>query len=145
MKFDKLRFEICDDFASGDFIFDAYGNDLNELFAACAAACFHALTDLEKVRPVRKITLEQNGEYPEELLYNFISELIYLKDTEKLFLSDFDIDISPDRKALKAIVAGEPIDYDRHTIKTDVKAATYHNLKIEKVFNGYKVRMVLDL
>jgi SHS2 domain-containing protein len=145
MKYHKLRFEICDDFASGDFIFDAYGNNLNELFAACAAACFHAITDLEKVRPVRKITVEQNGENPEELLYNFISELIYLKDAEKLFLSEFDIDISPDRKALKAIVAGESIDYDRHTIKTDVKAATYHDLKIEKVDSGYKVRMVLDL
>jgi SHS2 domain-containing protein len=145
MKFKELKYKVCDDFATADYIFDAYGDTLNELFAACAAACFHAITDLEKVQPLKVLKFEIKADNIEDLLFSFISELIYLKDTEKLFLSEFDIDISPDRKILKAVVAGEPIDYDKHTIKTDVKAATYHNLKIDKTDSGYKVRMLLDL
>jgi SHS2 domain-containing protein len=141
----KYRFEICDEYPSADFIFDAYGDNLNELFAACASACFFAMTDPEKITPVKEFAFELRGDNPEELLYSFISELIYLKDTEKVFLSVFNVEIAPDGKSLLAAVTGEPINYDRHTIKTDVKAATYHDLKIEKVSGGYKARMILDL
>jgi SHS2 domain-containing protein len=141
----KYRFEICEEYPSADFIFDAYGNDLNELFAACASACFYAMTDLEKIKPVKEFAIELKADSAEELLYSFISELIYLKDTEKVFLSVFNVKIVPDGKSLLAAVSGESIDYDRHTIKTDVKAATYHDLKIEKVSGGYKARMILDL
>lgn len=139
------RFKICEELASADFIFDAYGSDLNELFAACATACFYAMTDPEKVRPVKEYALEANGDGIEDLLFSFISELIYLKDIDKVFFSVFNVDIAPDQKSLKAVVAGEPIDYNRHTIKTDVKAATYHDLEIKKTADGFKTRMILDL
>jgi SHS2 domain-containing protein len=139
------KFEIRDDIASADFIFDAYGDSLNELFVSCATACFSAMTDLETVAPIKEFSIELNGDNAEELLYGFISEIIYLKDIEKIFLSAFDVDIAPDRKSLKAVVTGEPIDYDKHTIKTDVKAATYHELEISKLDGGFKAHMVLDL
>ncbi len=141
----KYKFEICENVASADYLFDAYGRDLNELFAACAWACFSAMTNPEKVRPSSEFTLELQGESVEELLYNFISELIYLKDAKKIFLSAFDVTIASDNSSLNAVVAGESIDYNMHTIKTDVKAATYHDLRIEKIDGGYKAHMLLDL
>jgi SHS2 domain-containing protein len=141
----KPKFEIRDEIASADFIFDAYGDSLNELFASCAAACFSAMTDLEKVAPTREFSMELRGDDIEELLYGFISEIIYLKDLEKVFFSVFDVDIGSDRKSLKAVVAGETIDYNKHTIKTDVKAATYHDLQITKLDGGFRAHMVLDL
>ncbi len=136
---------MFENFASADYLFDAYGNNLNELFAACAWACFSAMTNPEKVRPSSEFSVELEAENVEELLYNFISELIYLKDVKRLFLSAFDINIAADKRSLKAVVAGESIDYNMHTIKTDVKAATYHDLRIEKTDGGYKARMLLDL
>ncbi len=145
MKFGSLTFNVIENHTSGDFLFDAYGNTLNELFASCAAACFYAMTDLEKIHPAGNYTFEIKGESLEDLLYNFISELIYLKDVEKVFLSAFNIEIAPDCKSLSALVMGETIDYKKHTIKTDVKAATYHNLKVQKLDNGYAARMMLDL
>ncbi len=141
----NYKFEVFENVASADYLFDAYGNDLNELFAACAWACFSAMTDPEKVSPASEFTLELQGESVEELLYNFISELIYLKDAKKIFLSAFDVTIASDNSSLNAVVAGESIDYNMHTIKTDVKAATYHDLRIEKIDGGYKAHMLLDL
>ncbi len=132
----NYKFEVFENVASADYLFDAYGNDLNELFAACAWACFSAMTNPEKVRPSSEFSVELEAENVEELLYNFISELIYLKDVKRLFLSAFDINIAADKRSLKAVVAGEPIDYNIHTIKTDVKAATYHDLRIEKADDG---------
>jgi SHS2 domain-containing protein len=86
-----------------------------------------------------------DGEDTNELLYNFIAELVYLKDTEKSFFSYFEIRIDEDQKSLNAVVRGEPIDYNRHVIKTDVKAVTHHGLNIAKREDEYVTRMILDL
>ncbi len=68
-----------------------------------------------------------------------------MKDVEKMFFSGFDIVISDDIRSLKASIFGEAISYDKHEIKTDVKAVTYHDLRIISDINGYRTRMILDL
>jgi SHS2 domain-containing protein len=62
-----------------------------------------------------------------------------------IFLSKFDIDIDVDDLSLKSIAWGERIDYNKHEIKTDVKAVTYHNLQIKKLQKGFEVKVILDL
>ncbi len=141
----RPKFRVVEDTTSADFVFEAYGASANELFANCALACFYAMTDPTTVDPVKSYRLEVKGETIEDLLYNYMAELIFIKDTEKVFLSQFDVDILPDNTALKAIVRGEPIDYNKHIIKTDVKAATYHDLHVRADKEGYSTRMILDL
>ena len=138
-------FTIVEELASADFIFDAFGDSLDELFLNCARACFFAMTDSDLVNPADSFSFEVRGETPEDLLYSFISELIFLKDSEIVFLSRFEIEIDKSGKLLKAVVWGERIDYNKHTIKTDVKAATYHDLRIREQHGRYSVRMILDL
>lgn len=141
----KPKFRVIEDIASADFVFEAHGVNISELFANCALACFFAMTDPATVDPVKSFKLEVEGHRIEDLLYNFIAELIFIKDAEKVFLSQFDIDISPDNAILKAVVGGEPIDYNKHIIKTDVKAVTYHELRVWTDKEGYSARMILDL
>jgi SHS2 domain-containing protein len=141
----QKKFEIVDEFASADYIFDAYGVTLDKLFEACAAACFFAMTDPRTVEPRQQLSLEVCGDDINELLYNFISELVFLKDTQKMFFSEFIIKISDDRKSLQATIAGESINFDRHVVKTDVKAVTFHGLDIKKENHGFRTRMILDL
>lgn len=142
---ERPKFKIVEDTTSADFVFEAYGATTNKLFANCALACFYAMTDPAGVDPVKSYKLEVKGQTTEELLYNFMAELIFIKDSEKVFLSQFDLDISPDNTILKAVVSGEPIDYNKHMIKTDVKAATYHDLRVWVNKEGYSARMILDL
>ena len=139
------KFKIVEDIPSADFIFDAFGESLDELFANCAEACFSAMTDIDKVERLNSFNVEVTGETAVDLLYSFISELIFLKDTENVFLSRFEIEIDKTGKSLKAVARGEKIDYDKHEIKTDVKAATYHDLHIRKEEGRFVVRMILDL
>jgi len=145
MKSDNFEFKLVEDFASADFVFDAYADTLENLFIACATACFTAMTDPRLVEPKLKYDISVSGENLNELLYNYIAELIYLKDTEKIFLSSFEVRISEDRQSLYSVVKGEAIDYNKHVIKTDVKAVTYHALEIKKHDGGFMTRMVLDL
>ncbi len=140
-----MGFKIVEDIVSGDFVFDAAGNTLEELFTSCAEACFSAMTKLTKVEAADEFSISIEGDDFEELLFNFLSELIYLKDTEKTFFSKFEVSISEDSKSLKSLALGEKIDYDKHEIKTDVKAVTYHKMKIVRIDGGFKVRVILDL
>ncbi len=142
---ERPKFKVVEDTTSADFVFEAYGVSINELFSNCALACFFAMTDTTTVARVTSFNVEVKGETIEDLLYNYMAELIFIKDTEKVFLSQFDVDILPDNTALKAVVRGEPIDYNKHTIKTDVKAVTYHDLHVRTDGEGYSVRMILDL
>ena len=142
---EKCKFKLVDDLVSGDFVFDAYGESLNELFANCATACFYAMTESARVNSVSDYKIELLGENLEELLFNFLSELIYLKDAERIFCSKFVIDIDIDKNSLSAVVWGEKINYERHTIKTDVKAVTYYGLKIINENDRYTVRVILDI
>ena len=142
---EKPKFRVVEEISSADFVFEAYGVNTEELFANCALACFYAMTDPATVNPVESFKLEVEGDTIEDLLYSYMAELIFIKDTEKVFLSKFDIEISPDNATLKAVARGEPIDYNKHTIKTDVKAVTYHDLHVRKDKAGYSVRMILDL
>lgn len=142
---ERPKFKVVEDTTSADFVFEAYGVSINELFANCALACFFAMTDTAGVDPVTSFDVEVKGETIEDLLYNFMAEIIFIKDAEKVFLSQFDIDISLNNTILKAVVRGEGIDYNKHTIKTDVKAVTYHDLHVRAEKDGYSARMILDL
>jgi len=140
-----VGFRIIEEIVSGDFVFQAWGNTLEELFAACAEACFSAMTDPAGVEPREDYPVKIRAENLEDLLYDFLAELIYLKDTEKIFLSKFDIEIDVDKISLNSVAWGETIDYNKHEIKTDVKAVTYHDLKIIKARDRYEAKIILDL
>lgn len=140
-----MGFKIIEDIVSGDFVFQASGNTLEELFASCAEACFSAMTELAGVEPIDGYRVDVEADNIDDLLFNFLAELIYLKDTEKIFLTKFDIDIDVDNVSLKSIARGERIDYNKHQIRTDVKAVTYHDLQIKKPRDGFEVKVILDL
>jgi|WetSurMetagenome_2_1015567.scaffolds.fasta_scaffold267696_2 SHS2 domain-containing protein len=141
----RYKIEIIEDHASADFVFDAYGRTPADLFEACAKATFGVMTELNRIDICIERIIELTADDINELLYAFISELIYLKDAEKIFFREFVIQISDDSKSLTAIVKGERIDHGRHIIKTDVKAATYHDLNITHDSVYYRTRMILDL
>ena len=140
-----MGFRIIEEIVSGDFVFQAWGNNIEELFAACAEACFSAMTDPAAVEPKNDYPVKIKAENLEDLLYNFLAELIYLKDIDKIFFSKFDIEIDIEEVSLNAVAWGETIDYNKHEIKTDVKAVTYHDLKIVKSTDRYEVKVILDL
>jgi SHS2 domain-containing protein len=95
---------------------------------------------------VRK-DLTIRAENLEDLLFNWLSELVYVKDVEHLIFSEFDITIVEDKGGLllTATLGGEEIDPRRHELGQDVKAVTYHLFEIKKVNGRYEARVVLDI
>ncbi len=94
-----------------------------------------------------KYEFEKESDDIEMLLFNFLSELILIKDSEQLLFSKFDVDIFPvdGRWKVKCTCFGEKIDPEKHELLVDVKAVTMHKFKIEEVKNGWRARVVLDI
>lgn len=130
---------------TADLKFRSYGKTLNEAFANAGKAIFAAITNLSKVSSTtsRKITLE--AENLEMLLHDFLSELIYLFSVEEMLFKKFDVKIvQVDTYQLHATAHGEKINLKKHLLQKEVKAATYHSMKIEKKNGGWLVEVVCD-
>jgi SHS2 domain-containing protein len=121
-----------------------YGTSLGELFENAAFAMFDILADLENLSgdTVEKFALE--APTAEELLITWLDELLYNFYTKQLIFFRFRIDELAGTR-LTATAFGRPVGANRNRLKTEIKAATYHDLKIVKTAEGYTVDIVFDV
>lgn len=129
---------------TADIGIDAFGATLQELFANAAFALFDIITELPKVAGKVKHTITISGIDREQLLVNWLSELLYLHDVKNLLFRDFRITDMTDNQ-LTATVCGELFNEERHVIRTGIKAVTYHNLSIVQTDHQWKARVIFDL
>ena len=135
------NYKFIEDLTS-DVMFEAYGKDLKELFKNSALALSSVICDVEKLEEEKSFSVDLKGDSLEELMVNWLQEIIALVDTDELFFSRFDInEISENH--LKAKVYGEPISPEKAGVV--VKGVTYYKLKLEKIKDNYKATISLDI
>ena len=120
----------------------AYGKSLAEAFANAAYGLFSLIVEPNKVKEKesRKVTVQAQD--AEGLLFNWINELIYIFEVERLLFKSFDI-TEFTGQSLEATCWGEKYDPCRHQLKTGVKSATYHMLKVDGEKN--RVQVIFDV
>jgi SHS2 domain-containing protein len=138
----KRAFEIIDHVADVGIV--AYGTDVEELFSNAALALFSLITEPESIEEKLHLDLEVSSEGRDRLLVEWLNELIYLFDAERILFNRFDIKRLTHNE-LKATCYGEGFDPMKHKIKIGVKAATYHMLKLDKNGDGCKAQIILDI
>ena len=136
------RFELVDH--TGDLGVRVFGESLSQLFEQAAHALTFILTEPETIRlkETRRIQLEAKTH--EELLITWLNELVYLFETKGLLFKTYDV-LSVHAHHLEALAQGESYVEGRHPIKTTVKAATYHQLKIENHQGVWTAQVIFDL
>jgi SHS2 domain-containing protein len=139
------RYRFLEDVAIADAAFLAEGETLEELLEVCARAVFEVMADTKTIKHKHKEEIELAGENPEELLFDWLAELIYLKDSKYMLFNRFDIEIQKKNGyGLKAVVWGEPADQKRHKVRVDVKAVTYHQLEVKQKKDKWMAKVILD-
>ena len=136
------RFEFVDH--TGDLGVRLSGESLPRLFEQAAEALTFILTDPKTIRikKTRRFLLEAKTD--EELLITWLNELVYLFETKGLLFKTYDVLAVHDHR-LEALAQGESYVEGRHPIKTTVKAATYHQLKIENHQGVWTAQVIFDL
>ena len=143
-----MPYKYLEEIGTADIAFEATARDLPELFTDAADAMTNVMIDnIEAIQPRDIRQIELSNEKLEMLLFDFLQELIFLKDAERLLLRirDVQIDERNDIYFAKAIAEGERIDAERHHQRADVKAVTLHDFCVEQAENGWKARVLLDI
>ncbi len=143
-----MPYKFLEEIGTADIAFEAVGRDLPELFRDAADATMNVMIDnLDAIEPRETRNIELSNEKIDMLLFDFLQELIYFKDAERLLLRTREVRIDErDQKwFLKAEATGEPLDAARHHQRADVKAVTLHDFSVEKEEGCWKARVLLDI
>ena len=138
----KERFRFLD-IATADMAFEAFGKTLEQAFANAMIALEEIITDTDKIKEKIEKNIELEAENENALLFDFLSELLFIFDTEQLIFKKADIKIKKNKKLkLKAKLTGDY--FGNKEVRGDVKAITYHRMKVEKKDNMWVVRVIVD-
>ncbi len=143
---DKKSFEFLEHMA--DAYIAAYGKDLAEAFENAALAMFDVMTEVEKVSPQVKDTVEVVAEDEYALLYSWLEALLVKCDIKHMLYSKFkvlDLNKISNGYRLRAEIWGEKFNPKKHTQKVGVKAVTYHRMEIIKEPNKVTLKFILDI
>jgi SHS2 domain-containing protein len=139
-----MDFEYLEHTADAEFI--AYGHTVDETFINAARAMTGLVIDPAKVKPEAEKNIELSGDALDTLLYDWLSELLYIFEVDHLVFSEFKVHVVPQDGGygLEATVLGEPVS--RHPdVFMHIKAVTFHDLRFEKKDNIYEAQVLLDI
>ncbi|MFH1860265.1 MAG: archease [bacterium] len=122
----------------------AYGNTREEAFANIACGMFTILANPDNITPKKSIDIEVTGYNQDELLVNFLSELLYHCSAKKM-LFDRVIILELTSTLVKAKAYGEKYTSGKHQLLQEIKTVTYHQLSIEDTGCGWEIRVIFDV
>lgn len=143
-----MLYEFLEDVATADIAFRAWGKDLQEVFKAAGDATINTMIeDLDSIELKETRTFSLEDDQLDLLLFNFLQELVYYKDSELLLLRSQQIEFEEKqgKHYLNAVLQGETLDRDRHPQGVDVKAVTLHLFQLEKTNDGWTAMVILDI
>ena len=133
---------------TADITIECWAPSLREAFEQAAFATFEVILNTDTVRPMESFDVTVQGIDIQELLVEWIGHLIALVDINNQFYSKFEVTslhAGEEGCSLKGRIWGEEIDLDRHETRTEVKAMTYADMRIDQQPEFTTIWFTLDL
>ena len=142
-----MPFKFIDDVATADCAVEIEAVTLPGIFVDAAKSLTARMIDPATVRSVQSWKIELSEDNIRDLLYSWLSELVFIRDSENVLFSEFEVGNlrTNGECSLSAVARGEKINHDRHDIVVEVKAVTMHLFNVEKQGNSWKAFVVFDL
>ncbi len=142
-----MTYTFLEGITQADVAFEARGKNEEELIVQAGLALESVQVELSTVRPSINRTLTITASTLDNLLFKFLEELVFLKDTEQLVFCAITPSIRRDANTLILTVTlgGELINQTTQRLGTDIKAVTLHHYLVEKTSTGWKAIVVIDI
>ena len=133
-----------------DAIVEVNAKDLHEAFLVAADAVINLTLDQNKVQEIEKMEFSAKGKDLRYLLFSWLEEIPFLLITEGFAIKriEFQINSNDENKnyTIQAFAFGEPLDFQKHNFKVEIKAPTFYDMEIKETKNdGVFMRFLLDL
>lgn len=140
-----------------DVGFTARGATLEECFAAAAEAFNEFGWESGRAEPRKALEVRARAASLEDLMFSWLSELLYLNDGEQWVFRRFEVvsvaqgvvqDPGQEKDGqweIQAVAHGEKFDETRHRARTYVKAVTYHQLAVRETAGGWEATVYIDV
>ncbi|HPL64010.1 MAG: archease [Syntrophales bacterium] len=138
----KPRYRFIDHTA--DLGIEVRGETERDLFANAALAVHDLIADTRTVRPRESRVISVSGIDSNDLLVNFLREVLYLFNGERMLAANCTI-LEMDGERVKAELRGEIFDRERHALKKEIKAVTHHQADLRRGKGGWKARIIFDV
>jgi SHS2 domain-containing protein len=123
-----------------------FATDLPDLFRTAGEALFDVVVaNRSDVRVVETELVSLTAESIDDLLVQWLNELIFRCETRHRLYTQFDVTLDENGRLLEATIGGEPIDRGRHVLDHEVKAATRHELSLQQVAGGWVAEVIVDI
>ena len=122
-----------------------YGATLDELFRNAATALYDALGKFELADPVAERSVKLRADSLEDLLHDWLTELLFDLEAKHAFYDMIDLtEVKP--SGLAATLRGGTIDFVRSQTNEEIKAVTYHQLRVEKMADEtWRATVIFDV
>jgi SHS2 domain-containing protein len=118
--------------------------DLDTLFVEAARGLFSIIVeDLDSVQPRERLDVRLPPDERALLLFDWLRQLLANFDARHVLFSRFEVHV--DEGGLTGTAWGEPLDRDRHVLDHEVKALTYHGLRVEPADGGWLAELIVDI
>ncbi|MGQ9476590.1 MAG: archease [Actinomycetota bacterium] len=122
----------------------ACGRSREELFANCARGMMSLILDPGRVVPREEVDIAAEAAELEALLVRWLSEILFLVEAEGWAFADFEV-WEVTGKRVRGKGAGEPLDPDRHLVTGEIKAPTYHQLRVAEEGGTWVAQVIFDV
>jgi len=120
------------------------GNSQADLFINSAFALFDVMADIQAIESKERLPLEVEGSDRDDLMVNWVRELLYLYHSSGYLLREFQVREVKDT-IVRAEVCGEKIDPDRHEIKQEIASIAFHKSRMEKTGNQWTAHLIFEI
>ncbi len=128
-----------------DAFIEVTGNTLEEAFENAGIAVVDTMVDIKSVEEKTQKKIEIIARDLNNLLYNWLEEIIILTITEGFATKRFSVQLTKkEGYNLVANIGGEEIDFKKHHFKLEIKSPTFHLMEIKQE-NPIMMRFLLDL
>ena len=141
-KISNMNYKLIDHTA--DLGIEVYGTSLRKLFENAAYAMIDVITDTGNLTDLSETTINVSGEDWPDLMVNWLRELLYLWTGKGQLVKIINI-TSLSEYALSANIKSEPYVPERHLIKSELKAITYHQIRVEKKNATWEAGIIFDV
>ncbi|MDO8625639.1 MAG: archease [Candidatus Diapherotrites archaeon] len=133
---------------AGEAGFEAFGRNEKELLENAALGLFSEMANTPLLLPIKRVVVSLSAQTTEELLHKLLSEIVFLKDLNSIVFKSIELRFwrLKNNTGLEAELAGQGVEeLATGVVKTDVKAVTFHDFRIEQIPKGLKATVVLDI